>query len=138
MTESRLLFTNHQTRAKTTARFDMEILVGSILLVGVMLSTALLIIGLAWHWITTGHLGLEYSVAGLNFFQFLLADFHQVVSGVLRPRFLVSLGLAMLMVTPYVRVLASILYFAFVERNWKYTLFTAFVFSVLTYSLFLR
>ena len=30
------------------------------------------------------------------------------------------------------------LYFAVVERNAKYTLFTGFVFSVLTYSLFLR
>ena len=39
---------------------------------------------------------------------------------------------------PQVRVLASMLYFAFVERNGKYTLFTGFVFSVLTYSLFLR
>ena len=29
-------------------------------------------------------------------------------------------------------------FFALVERNWKYTLFTTFVFAVLTYSLFLR
>ena len=42
------------------------------------------------------------------------------------------------MLTPYVRVLVSILYFAFSERNWKYALFTGFVFSVLTFSLFLR
>jgi uncharacterized membrane protein len=41
------------------------------------------------------------------------------------------------MLTPYIRVLASLLYFAFVERNRKYTVFTGFVFAVLTYSLFL-
>jgi hypothetical protein len=35
-------------------------------------------------------------------------------------------------------VLASLLFFAFAEHNWKYTLFTGFVLAVLTYSLFLR
>ena len=44
----------------------------------------------------------------------------------------------MLLLTPYVRVLASMLYFALVERNLKYSVFTAFVLLVLTYSLFLR
>jgi uncharacterized membrane protein len=48
------------------------------------------------------------------------------------------MGIGVLMLTPFVRVLASVFYFAFVEHNWKYTLFTAFVLSVLTYSLFLR
>jgi uncharacterized membrane protein len=42
------------------------------------------------------------------------------------------------MFTPYLRVAASAVYFALVERNLKYTLFTLFVFAVLTYSLFLR
>jgi len=42
------------------------------------------------------------------------------------------------MLTPFVRVLTSVFYFAFVERNWKYTLFTGFVLGLLTYSLFLR
>jgi uncharacterized membrane protein len=44
------------------------------------------------------------------------------------------MGIGVLMLTPFVRVLASVVYFAFVEHNWKYTLFTAFVLSVLTYS----
>ena len=43
----------------------------------------------------------------------------------------------MLLLTPYVRVLASLLYFAFAARNWKYALFTGFVLAVLSYSLFL-
>ena len=138
MAEPVWLSTNPRFRPETTAPFDMESLVGSVLLGGVLLSAGLLIAGLVWHWATTDHLGLEYAVTGVNFFQFLLADIHQALWGVLRPRLLVSLGLAVLMVTPYVRVLASILYFALVERNWKYTLFTGFVFTVLTYSLFLR
>ena len=44
----------------------------------------------------------------------------------------------MLLLTPLVRVLASLLFFALAERNWKYALFTGFVLAVLTYSLFLR
>ena len=74
----------------------------------------------------------------MNFFEFVLSDLRSVFTDTLRPRLFLNLGIAALMLTPYVRVLASMVYFAVAERNWKYTLFTAFVFSVLTYSLFLR
>jgi uncharacterized membrane protein len=127
-----------RVQVATATRFDMEFLVGSILQYGLLLSVALLVAGLAWHWIATSQLGTEYLVTGMNLFQFLLVNIRQAISGTVRPRLLVSLGLAALMMTPYTRVMASLAYFAFVERNWKYTLFTAFVFVVLTYSLFLR
>ena len=78
------------------------------------------------------------SIAGMNLFEFMLTDIQQAAADAVRPRLLVNLGIAALMLTPYVRVLASMLYFAFVEHNGKCTLFTGFVFSVLTYSLFLR
>jgi uncharacterized membrane protein len=74
----------------------------------------------------------------MNFFEFVLNDIRLTLQGALRPRLLVNLGMATLMLTPYVRVLVSMLFFAVVEHNRKYTVFTAFVFSVLTYSLFLR
>jgi len=74
----------------------------------------------------------------VNLFEFLVKDIRQVADEDFRPRLLVNLGLAALMLTPYARVLASMLYFAFAEHNWKYTFFTGFVLSVLTYSLFLR
>ena len=61
-----------------------------------------------------------------------------MLGGQFRPRFLVSLGITALLLTPYVRVLASLLFFAFVAHNWKYSAFTGFVFAMLTYSLFLR
>jgi uncharacterized membrane protein len=127
-----------RVQVATATRFDMEILVGSILQYGLLLSVALLVAGLAWHWTTTRQLGTEYVVTGMNLFQFLLADVRQAILGTMRPRLLVSLGLAVLLMTPYTRVMASLAYFAFVERNWKYALFTAFVFVVLSYSLFLR
>lgn len=61
-----------------------------------------------------------------------------MVSDAILRRFIINMGIAVLMLNFFVRVLASVFYFAFVEHNWKYTLFTAFVLSALTYSLFLR
>lgn len=116
----------------------MDVLVGYVLLIGVLLSMALIALGVIWRFFNTGQLGMDYTIAGMNFFEFVLEDIRLMVSGALRPRLLVSLGIAALMLTPFVRVFASMLFFAIVEHNWKYTAFTAFVFAVLTYSLFLR
>jgi len=129
---------SHPTATEKTAGFDMEGIVGYILLGGVLVSMTLVVAGLTWAWIATGHIGLDYSITGMNLFEFVMTDIRQLAARAARPRLLVNLGLAVLMLTPYVRVLASMLYFAFIERNGKYTLFTGFVFSVLTYSLFLR
>jgi len=129
---------HHSMKTETTAHFDMEILIGYILLGGVLLSTALLIIGLVWHWAQTGHLRLEYPIMGMNLFEFVRQGVKQIASGAIHPNLMVNLGIAVVMFTPYVRVLASMLYFAWVEHNRKYTLFTGFVLVALTYSLFLR
>ncbi len=122
-------------RART---FDMEALVAYLLLIGVLVSMVLVVSGLAWGWIATGHLGLDYPIAGMNLFEFVVVDIRQGAAHGVNPRLLVNLGIAALALTPYARVLGSMLYFAIVERNGKYTLFTGFVFGVLTYSLFLR
>ena len=116
----------------------IDTLVGFVLLAGVAVSVILVAAGLLWRWARTGQLGVEYTIARMNLFEFVVSDVRQVASGAFRPRLLISLGIAALMLTPYVRVLASLLFFAFVERNWKYSAFTAFVLAVLTYSLFLR
>ncbi len=117
---------------------DMEHIVGIILLGGVVLSMALIVVGLAWHWAVTGTLDLSYSLRGMNLFQFLLHNLELIGPGDRRPRVLINLGIVILMLTPYARVLASVCYFAFVERNRKYAAFTAFVLILLTYSLFLQ
>lgn len=118
--------------------FKMDILVGYILLIGVLTSIGLIAIGVVWRFAATGRLGLEYSIAGMNLFHFIFHNFERAAHPPFRPRLLVNLGIVTLMLTPYIRVLASMLFFAFTERNAKYTVFTAVVFSVLTYSLFLR
>ncbi len=131
----------HRSGQATTAtppRFDMEVIVGFVLLGGVLASMALVGAGLTWRWMATGHLGFDYSISGMNLFEFVVTDIRQVADHAVRPRLLVNLGIAVLMLTPYARVLASMLYFALVERNGKYAVFTGLVFIVLTYSLFLR
>jgi uncharacterized membrane protein len=117
--------------------FDMEMLIGYFLLVGVLLSAALILAGIIWHGLAFGNLQFEFALPRMNLFEFVVADFRRVRSGV-DPRLLLNLGLAVLMLVPYGRVAASIVYFAGVERDWKYTLFTGLVWAVLTYSLFLR
>ncbi len=129
---------HHSDKMQRDGHFDMESLVGYILLTGVLLSVALLVVGFVWRWVRTGNLRFEHSIAGMNFFEFILSTLRQTASQAFRPRLFLNMGIAILMLTPFVRVLASVFYFAFAEHNWKYTLFTGFVLGVLTYSLFLR
>lgn len=127
-----------QIAKEARAESDMELLIGYLLLAGVLLSLALVTAGALWNWAATGSLQLSYRLPRGVFFRFLLAGVGQITHRGLGPRVLTNLGIATLLLTPYLRVLASILFFALVERNWKYTLFTTLVFAVLTYSLFLR
>jgi uncharacterized membrane protein len=122
----------------TLPGLGMDTVVGYVLLAGVLLSIALIVSGLAWHWAATGHLELTYRIAGMNLLQFVSSDAGQFASRPLDPQTIVSAGMAVLMLTPYVRVIASVTYFALAERNWKYVAFTTFVLGVLTYTLFLR
>ncbi len=117
---------------------QMDVVVGYLLQTGVMISLVLLAAGLIWKWASTGHWSIDYQISGMNLFEFVSNEVHIIIRGQLRPRVLVSGGIVVLMLTPYFRVLASMIYFIVVLRNWKYSLFTAIVFAVLTFSLFLR
>jgi uncharacterized membrane protein len=123
---------------ETKREFDMDAVVGYILLIGVLLSLALVTAALIWRWIGTGTVAFHYKIAGMNLFQLILHEVAMGARGMLRPRLLMSLGIAMLMLTPYIRVLASMVYFMAALKNWKYSIFTAVVLLTLTYSLFLR
>ena len=130
----------NQGKAATalSIEFKMDVLVGYILLIGVLLSIGLIAIGVVWHYAATARLSLDYSIVGMNLFHFILHNFARAAHPPFRPRLFVNLGIATLLLTPYIRVLASMLFFAFTERNAKYTVFTAIVFLILTYSLFIR
>ncbi len=115
----------------------MDTLIGWILLAGVSISVVLLSLALVWQWVVTGSPALTFALPGTSLVSFLLS-LGAVTGAASAPQALADLGLAVLMLTPYVRVLASVVFFAFVEHDWKYVAFTSFVGAVLTYSLFLR
>jgi uncharacterized membrane protein len=119
-------------------RVDMDTIIGVTLQVGVTLSLVLIATGLVWHRLKWGTFEwqLDYELPATTVFGFLVADVEQATGEPARPRMLVNLGIAALILTPYVRVLMSMLYFVFVERNAKYAVFTAFVLAMLTYGLF--
>jgi uncharacterized membrane protein len=118
-----------QSSAKESRQLEMDVLVGYILLGGVLLSMLLIIIGLVWKYVQSGGIHLDYELAGMNLFQFVVSEVHIAVLGEIRPRLLINMGIVVLMLTPY---------FLVVLKNWKYTVFTSFVLLVLTGSLFLR
>jgi len=126
------------TGSGVSASDRMDTVVGTLLLGGVLTSLALIVAGLVWRRLSASHPVLDQTLAGHDVVELIGADFRALGQGAVRPRLLISLGIVALLLTPYLRVLASMLFFAFVEHNWKYTAFTAFVLIVLTYSLVLR
>ena len=116
----------------------MDVVVGYLLLIGVASSITLIVAGLAWHYETTGNLWLAHKLEDMNLFQFVLMEARLATEGQIRPRTLVDGGIVILMLTPYFRVMVSMIYFLVVLKNWKYSVFTAVVLGVLTFSLFLR
>jgi uncharacterized membrane protein len=122
----------------TSADDRMDALVGTLLATGVITSIALIVAGLLWHRLATGVATFDAPLGGTDAVRLMVGDLRVAVTGRLSPRLLVSLGIAVLLFTPYLRVLASVLFFALVEHDWKYTACTGFVLAVLTYSLVMR
>lgn len=111
----------------------LESMISVVLATGVVLSLVILTIALALYMSSTGPevvLSEEYRVYSPNFFEYMknIAKIDFVPSG------LMAIGLILLMLTPYARVVASFIYFS-ARRDLKYSLITAFVLIVLTVSL---
>ena len=138
MTESRDTGAMAERTGKSRLEVDMDLLVGYILLIGVLLSLALVVAALIWKWRLTGNVEFDYKLSGMNFFQLTVHELGLAARKQVRPRLLLSLGILMLMLTPFIRVLVSMVYFMVGLKNWKYAIFTGFVLATLTYSLFLR
>ena len=118
--------------------FDINALVGLVLGAGVLTCILLLASGFAWQWMRTGRPGLDYTLPRENLVRFISGELRSALRKEIGPIDLVNLGISVLLLTPSLRVLLSLLYFAFVARNYKYAVITGFVCSVLTYTLFLR
>ena len=115
----------------------LETAISSLLVGGVVTSLLLEIIGMASFYYSYGHLHITERKA-----MFIRGEqFSRLIYGLLEGDygqkgavFLMTLGITMLILTPYLRVILSIHYFAW-KKNIKYILITIVVFMVLTTSL---
>jgi uncharacterized membrane protein len=119
----------------------LETTISYLLIVGVILSLALETAGIAIFYKSRSNLDIllqdkSVFIQGRNFFSFLYQLFARGPmqnTGI----FLMTLGAATLILTPFARVIASAIYFAW-KRDNKYVLITAFVLIALTLSLALH
>jgi uncharacterized membrane protein len=116
---------------------QMEGLIGTLLLVGLVVSVSLILTGLIWDFTRTGQLGLDYTVQDENLYKFLWQDTQALFSQPVSPKLVLNLGVIVLLFTPYLRVVTSFFYFLLVERSLKYASFTGIVLLILTMGLFI-
>jgi uncharacterized membrane protein len=119
--------------------YDLNSVISGVLKYGVIISTVLLLTGLALV-ILEKPAGLPTSVEQListNYGKPTL-DAGQLLSGAAQgtPIFVIQLGLVVLLATPIVRVLASVIVFA-VERDRTYVAITLIVLMILLLSIFI-
>ena len=105
-----------------------------ILRIGVTISLALESAGLLLYYIQTGDSSLDLSSSwqfkGGNFFNFASSTV-TAIGAAPNPLHIMSLGVMVLMLTPYVRVVAGVIYYG-VQKDWKYVGITLFVLGVIT------
>jgi len=111
-------------------------LVEVILLAGLILAISLIITGLVWQWILTGTFGVFPAIAAMNLLEYSIYTLRNATVEGMGPAALANSGIAVLLFTPFVRVLASVIFFGFREHNRIYTAFTGFVLVILGIVLF--
>jgi uncharacterized membrane protein len=125
---------------KPEDKSKLENSISYLLISGVLLSLTLLITGMVLLWQKQGNVAISQDPAvyvhGHDFFSFI---YQEVTNGGLNglPLQLITLGVVVLLLTPYVRVILSAVYFVR-ERNLKYVFITIIVLIILTISLTLH
>jgi uncharacterized membrane protein len=115
----------------------LESAISLLLILGVISSLFLVGIGILLFHHDFGHFALSQEkrmfIQDKNFFQFL---YDLLREGFLSPKsiWLMTTGIAILILTPYVRVILSLLYFL-AKKDFPYAAITLFVFVLLTVSL---
>jgi uncharacterized membrane protein len=124
--------------ASSPSKFELAI--SYLLIIGVIASLILVGIGMILFYIHFGQLEISEKEAMFlreqNFFYFFL-DLLRGGQGQDKAIWLMTLGIAILILTPYARVIMSVLHFIR-KRDLKYTLINLFVFILITVSLILR
>ncbi len=116
----------------------LELAISYILIIGVMVSVAIEAIGIFSYYYVNRNLSIifqpQYSLKGADFFSYSGVTALSLIQGNWTPFQILALGLVLLMITPYMRVVASVIYFG-AARNVKYIVITTFVLVILTASL---
>ncbi|QQG48608.1 MAG: DUF1634 domain-containing protein [archaeon] len=118
---------------------SLQVGIGWILRVGVIASLVLESAGLLLRYAQTGDASISLTPYWLansgNFFAFLQSALSSLGGG-LTSISLIELGLAVLVLTPYARMLAALVYYS-LERDRKYVAITFTVFLIINLGLFL-
>ncbi|MBU7454988.1 DUF1634 domain-containing protein [Leuconostoc fallax] len=105
-------------------RKDLEREIGIILRIGVLLSVIVMILGFSLYLLSGAHTGFKYNTWPTNFGTIVLSSLR------LKPGALMMLGLFLLILTPILRVIASIISFARI-KDWQYVIITSIVLFIL-------
>ena len=118
----------------------LETVISYMLIIGVTTSLLLELAGIFFLWRLYGRLDISQDssmfIRGRDFFSFIfqqIATKQSAGPGIV----LMTAGIIVLILTPYIRLVASVVYFA-VEKNIKYVVITLFVLIVVTLSLALH
>ncbi len=117
----------------------LETIISWVLGIGLALSLALEVAGIVLYWRAYGQLTVSRDPAvfikGRDFFSFIGEQLLRRAAST--PSLLMIAGVVVLLLTPYLRVVLSVLYFASV-RNLKYVMITLIVLALLTSSMLLH
>lgn len=118
----------------------LETIISYLLIIGVATSVVLETIGIGLYFGAYGNVQVSQApnvfITGENFFAFIIEKIQNLFVSDNAILFM-TLGVIILILTPYIRALASAIYFAW-EKNSKYVFITLFVIIVLTLSLALH
>ncbi len=118
----------------------LETIISYLLIVGVVVSVILEVVGITLYYGKYGNTQVSQNqavfISGKNFFAFIIYQTQHLL-GAQNALLFMTLGLIILILTPYIRAATSVIYFAW-EKHYKYVLITLFVLIVLTLSLALH
>ena len=129
-----------KTNVLGSGESKLETTISYLLIIGVVISLFLEAIGLTLFFVSYSNLNIMENrvvfIEGENFFSFVLMLFQgeNVQNSAL---LFMTGGLVILILTPYIRVITSVIYFAW-KKNIKYVIVTLFVLISLTASLALH
>lgn len=124
-----------ENKSATWNDLRIEVIIGSLLRIGVLLAALVVLAGAGLYLVRHGHQTVNYST--FHGQPAALTHLASIVRGAftLNAHAVIQLGLLLLIATPVARVIFSAVAFA-MERDYMYVFITLIVLAVLMYSLF--